>query len=133
MGTKTKPEFSAAELEHYKAMVGIIINGDTNKKQELDGAARLAIAQAKKSMPTAETETLVTFFASIAFMLAHLMTTQVKNIGEVIENTFDSYTVAAAHIMGAYDIEGSEMPIKPEPPKDQYAASTNDTNTGLYL
>lgn len=129
--------FTEHELEHYKKMVAVIIDGDQKKKRELDDTARLSIAQAKKSMPTADRETLVTFFSSIAFLMAHLMTTQVRSIAEVIESTFDSYTVAAAHVMGAYDVDGSEMPVRPEPatgPADAAASSPgDDRNTGLYL
>lgn len=131
-----KPDFGEQELEHYKTMVGMIIDGDSKKKREMDDVARLSIAQAKRNMPTADDETLVTFFASIAFLMAHLMNTPVKSIAEVVESTFDGYTVAAAHIIGAYDIEGGEVPVKRELKQQPDTPSTDANpgpNTGLYL
>ena len=128
-----KPDFGEAETEHYKNMVGVIINGDPKKKRELDDAARLSIAQAKKSMPTADSETLVTFFSSIAFLMAHLMNTQVKHVADIIEATFDSYTIAAAHVMGVYDVEGTEVPVKRERAKSKADTPPDDHNTGQYL
>lgn len=127
----TVKPFSESEIEHYRAMVGLIINGDAKKKREVDDQARLAIAQAKKNMPTADNETLVTFFASIAFLMAHLMTVQVKNLTELMESTFDGYTIAAAHLMKSYDIDGDEIPVKRD-----YAGPSpvaDDINIGQYL
>ncbi len=131
-----KKGFSEEEIKHYENMVGIIIDGDAKKKQELDNVARLSIAQAKVNMPTADKETLVTFFASISFLMAHLMTAQVKNIAEIVESTFDGYTVAAAHIMGAYDVDGTEVPVKREGAKradTAFPVTGDDKNTGQYL
>lgn len=109
-----KPVFSAEELERYKAVVGFIIDGNEEKKKRMDIDVRLAIATAKKQMPAADDEILVSFFSSVAFMAAHLANVKVKDIAEIIEQTFDLYSVATAHVMGAYDIEGDEVPVKPE-------------------
>jgi hypothetical protein len=130
-----KRDFTEPEIDHYKKMVGIIIDGDEKKKRELDDAARLSVAQAKKSMPGADPATLVTFFSSVAFLMAHLMNAQVKHVAEIIEATFDNYTVAAAHVIGAYDVDGSEVPVKREAAarKTAMPATGSDEHTGQYL
>jgi len=63
--------------------------------------------------------------------MAHLMATQVKNVAEVVEATFDGYTVAAAHIMGCYDVDGDEVPARPEP--DRPAKAERDAAADAEL
>ena len=113
-----KPKLSKDEMNYYKQMVGMIIAGDEEKKRRMDGIARMSIAKAKQEMPNADPEVLVSFFSSIAYLVAHIMAAPLRNVTTILETTFDTYTVAAAHEAGAYDIDGQEVPVRPEPPAE---------------
>ena len=130
------PVFSEQELKYYKNMVGLIIDGDPDTKKKMDGIVRMCIAKAKQQMPNADKQTLVAFFASVAFVAGNILGAPVRSVGTIVESLFDQYTIAAAHEMGAYDIEGSDVPTRPEPAaggRDPELEAELDKHVGQYL
>lgn len=127
----SKPVFSDKAIGYYRKLVGCIIDGEQEERDRLYEVARLAIFTARKEMPRADTETLVSFFTSIAYLMAHIMSSQVQDVATMLRNTFNSYTIAAAHLMEAIDMEDDTVPARQEPDKGQDAEDSRDT--GMYL
>ena len=126
--------FSEREREHYRQMVALIIDGDPEAKRKLDNLARVQLAAVRQTLPDADNETIVTFLASMAFIMARLMATPFGEVSEMVHAVFNNNVTAAAHAMGAYnlddpdDIPASSGETKPGPPRAQ-----SDLLTGMYL
>jgi hypothetical protein len=108
--------FSQDEKDHYSRMVGMIIGGNRNKKAALDSSARLALAAVRASMPGITDDMLVAFLASVAVILARILASPLQDAAGVAETVFDNYTLAAASVMGAYDMDSPEVPEYAPPP-----------------
>jgi hypothetical protein len=128
--------FTDEELGHYRQMVAMIIDNDPVKKKRVDTMARLQLATVKQAFPDATDDTVVTFLASVAVVLARLLATPMGEIAEIARGVFDNNMVAAAHVMGAYDIDGDFIPQQEDQGETAPDTSTTEfanRNTGLYL
>jgi hypothetical protein len=101
---------TASELEYYRNLVAKIIDNDAEKKKMIDERVRTQIAMVKQQLPDADDNTLIVFLISVAFMIAKIMATPLVEAADLTERIFDNNVIAAAVVMGAYDLDSDEMP-----------------------
>jgi hypothetical protein len=96
---------------YFRDLVAMILENDAAKKEKIDARARAQIEAVKEQIPGSPgDETLVVFLVSVAFTMAKLMATPVQDVGELMERIFDNNVVAAASLMGVYDLDSKEVP-----------------------
>lgn len=114
--------YTATDMEYYRNLVAMIIDNDAEKKKVIDERARAQIANVKQQLPDVDDNALIVFLISVAFMVAKIMSTPLQEAGELVERIFDNNVVAAAVVMGAYDIDSDEMPLATRPESQEPAA-----------
>jgi hypothetical protein len=122
--------FAEDEVTHYRQLAAMILNNDKLKKERLDKFARLQLATVRSVLPGADDDIVVTFLVSVAIMVARVLAAPVADAAELGHQVFDQNMIAAAHVMGAYNIDSSDIPLWKEPKPEP---EPGDSGTGMYL
>jgi hypothetical protein len=114
----TEPENKTPTAEetrdYYANLVALIINGDAEKKAKLDVCATKLLTVARTTYPTLADKTLAGFMSSTAYLVAQTMTLQARDLSDFLEHTFNDYMTVAAVLVGAYNLESTDVPPVPE-------------------
>ena len=102
--------FTNMDKEFYGKMAGVLVKGDPQIKKGYDEAIKIVLGAMKKAMPLATNEMLAEFSSSIAMVIAQVMRSPMQSASEVLQTVFDEYTMVTAQLIGAYDVESSEVP-----------------------
>lgn len=115
--------FTAAEKEHYANMARMIIaDGDEDRRADLNKTARQALASVRASLPQADDDdVLVMYFAGVALIMARLLAAPLQDAAVLAESVFNNYTLAAAAVMGVYEMQSGTVPAPPDPAPDAAA------------
>lgn len=116
--------FTDDEVTHYRQMAAMIISNDEEKKKRVDRFARLQLATIKAALPGSDDEVVVTFLVSVAIAVARVLATPLSDVAELVHHIFDQNMIAAAHVMKAYDIESTDVPVWEEPKPAPEPANT---------
>jgi hypothetical protein len=142
-------EFNTArEVERWGNIAQSLIDNEPDRKAYYDATVKGAIAEMQLKMPNADIETLTVFTQSIAVLVLNLMDAKVSQVATTLDITFDTYAIATAVLLGAYEPgdepvpdnatgaphDGLTVPERETAPEDAPKRKGDpDVTYGLYL
>ena len=102
--------FTNMDKDFYGKMAGMLVKGDPELKKGYDEAIKIVLGAMKKAMPLATNEMLAEFSSSIAMVVAQVMRSPMQSASEVLQSVFNEYAMVTAQLIGAYDVESSDVP-----------------------
>ena len=110
----TTPATPEELAEYYGKLVGLVINGEAEKKATYDACVTKILASTRQAYPTTSDKVLGSFAASIAYLLGQMQKVQARDLSEFLEHTFNEYLITAAVLFGGYDPMSDKVPVAPE-------------------
>ena len=134
-------EVSEKEIQRYRDMASLIYEEHPNLKESRNAGAKSLIVAIREELPDLDNKTIVTIFASIAYMVSQFLNTPTMALVDILEMTFDHHMLASAAILGAVDLDAGEGsgPSVDEMIKARKERETkrdrqaDDDNTGMFL
>ena len=102
--------FNNMDKDFYSKMAGALIKGDPDLKKGYDEAIKIVLGAMKKAMPLATDEMLAEFSSAISMVMAQVMRSPMQSASEVLQTVFNEYAMVTAQLIGAYNVESSEVP-----------------------
>lgn len=102
--------FNNLDKEFYGKLAGMLIRGDSQRKQVYDEAVKVVLGSMKKAMPLSTDEALAEFSSAITMVIAQVMRAPMQSAGEVLQTVFDEYAMVTAQLIGAYDVGSDTVP-----------------------
>jgi len=126
--------------EHYRKVAERVIAEQPDKREDLNERAKTVLESLRESVPDASDETLTMFLRHLAMLTAALSVMRIDTLVTTLDNTFNSTTLAAANLLGVYDLDDTASPVKTiEELTTEYehemrkAAEDLNANTGMFL
>ena len=123
--------FTNMDKDFYGKMARMLVKGDPELKKGYDEAIKIVLGAMKKAMPLATNEMLAEFSSSIAMVVAQVMRSPMQSASEVLQSVFNEYAMVTAQLIGAYDVESSDVPnVSAEDVLKAMAPETQRTESG---
>ena len=98
--------------DHYRKVAERVVADRPDKREKLNEGAKQVIETLRESVPDASEETLIMFLRHLSMMTAAFSVLRIDSLVAALDNTFNSTTLAAANLLGVYDLDDTESPVK---------------------
>lgn len=106
------PEPTYDRVEHYKAMAETILATSTRTRERCNESAASALAGLRHDFPEVTDETMFLILAELGMMIAMISRLPAGTISDTLDTMFSNVTLAAAHVIGAYDLGDTESAMR---------------------
>jgi hypothetical protein len=134
-----REDISEEAMAAYKRAAEAVLAAGPEDRGEVNKQIAEVIKDAKESWPTMSENDLASFFQSQSMLMTTLGHMNVMKLSMAIDLVFRNCTLAAAAIVGAYDLDDTESPKRDLDELAEEAIKANeefnlpDSNTGMYL
>lgn len=105
-----REEMSDEAIAAYKRAAEAVIAAGPEDRGAVNEQIKAVIQDAKGAWPSMSDDDLASFFQSQSMLMTSLAHMNVMNLSTAIDIIFRNCTLAAAVVVGAYDLEDTESP-----------------------
>lgn len=98
-------EITETDKERYLNTSNLIYADRGDRKAEFNQKAAAQIKMMRETLPDLDDKTVFVIFSSVAYLMSTIMMAPLAKAGPDVEELFDTFTLAAASLIGVVDLD----------------------------